>query len=324
VSALELIVARVDSSQTGERLDRFIAWLLEQHGLVEVSKSAVRRLIVAGAVRVNGQRVRRPAFTLALRSRIEASVDRTRLLAARPDATQITSGNVLYLDDDLIAVAKPAGLQTHPGADPRLPSLVSVVTAWLAAERPGVIPYLGVHQRLDRDTTGVVLFALSARANPGLAAAFTGRHVKKTYHALCARPDRALQTDRSRHLKDRLSAAGTGRSARMVPGEAGVLAETTVRIAEQLGPVVLVEAQPRTGRRHQVRAQLAADGFPIVGDVRYGGVRTWPCPTPRVLLHAYSTALPHPISGEPLQIVCPWPEDFQRAVDCYRARARGM
>ena len=324
MSPLEFVAARVDTSQTGARLDRFVALLLERHGLIDVSKSAVRRLIVSGAVRVNGQPIRRPAFALAHRSRIEASVDRARLLAPSRDGIQITSADILYRDGDLLAVAKPAGLQTHPGADSRQPSLVSVVTAWLANERPGLTPYLGVHQRLDRETSGVVVFALSLRANPGLASAFTGRHVKKTYHAVSVTPDRTLEADRPRHLKDRLSAAGTGRSTRMVPAESGVLAETTIRIAEHLGPVVLVEAQPTTGRRHQVRAQLAADGLPIVGDARYGGVRSWRCPVPRVLLHAYSIAFPHPVSGEPLRIVCPWPSDFQRAVDCFRSRAREL
>jgi len=313
----------VDTGQTGARLDRFLALLLERHGLVDVSKSAVRRLIVSGAVRVNGEPIRRPAFAVAHRSRIEATVDRARLLAPSRHGIQITSADVLYLDDDLIAIAKPAGLQTHPGADPRQPSLVSVVNAWLAAQRPGVTPYLGVHQRLDRDTSGVVVFARSLRANPGLASAFTGRHVKKIYHAVSVTPDRALRAGRPRHLKARLSAAGTGRSARMVPAASGVQAETIIRIAEHLGSVVLVEAQPTTGRRHQVRAQLAADGLPIVGDARYGGSRSWPCPVPRVLLHAYSIALSHPVSGQPLQIVCPWPADFQRAVNCFRARARG-
>jgi 23S rRNA-/tRNA-specific pseudouridylate synthase len=194
-----------------------------------------------------------------------------------------------------------------------------VVSAWLSAEQPGSTPYVGVHQRLDRDTSGVVVFARSERANPGLADAFSGRHVTKTYHALCVAPLRRPDAARPRLLKHRLSAVGTGRSARMTPSPVGVLAETAVSIVERLGPVVLVEATPRTGRRHQVRAHLAADGLPIVGDVRYGGAGTWPCPVPRALLHAYSIALPHPISGRPLLIVCPWPDDFQRAVECFRA-----
>ena len=318
MSALTLLVARVERGGTGTRLDRFVASLLEQYGHVDVSKSAIRRLIVSGGVCVNGQAIRRPAFTLAARSRIEARVDPARLAGAGRYSRRLTSADILYLDDDLIAVAKPPGLQTHPGADPTRSSLVSVVSAWLAAQRPGVTPYLGVHQRLDRDTSGVVVFALSARANPGLATAFSQRHVKKTYHALCAAPDRAHGADVPRQLRDRLSPAGTGRSTRMVPARSGVLAETTVRIAERLGPVVLVEAVPTTGRRHQVRAQLAADGLPILGDIRYGEGGTWPCPVPRVLLHAYSIDLPHPTSGIPLSIVCPWPEDFKKTVDCFR------
>jgi 23S rRNA-/tRNA-specific pseudouridylate synthase len=197
---------------------------------------------------------------------------------------------------------------------------VSVVKAWLAAENSETTPYLAVHQRLDRDTSGVVVFALAVRANHGLAAAFHGRQVRKTYHALCARSDDASDSGVARHLKNRLAPEGTGRSTRMVPAPTGVVAETTIRIAERLGPVVLIEARPETGRRHQVRAHLAAEGFPILGDVRYGDARTWSCPVPRVLLHAYSIALPHPVSGAALHIECPWPADFRKAVDCFRRK----
>ncbi len=140
------------------RLDRFVRELLEKHGLPDASNAFVRKLIVAGAVRVNGHPIRRPAFALASRSQMEAFIDPARIDARRGAAAAPGRVAILYQDDDLIAVAKPAGLATHPGADPRRASLVTLVKAWLASKDPGTAPYLGVHQRLDRDTSGVRAF----------------------------------------------------------------------------------------------------------------------------------------------------------------------
>ena len=108
----------------------------------------------------------------------------------------------------------------------------------------------------------------------------------------------------------------------MMPSADGVNAETDVRIVEHLGLAILVEARPRTGRRHQIRAQLAAEHLPIIGDDRYGQRRAWPCPVSRMMLHASSIALRHPVTGAALRIECPWPADFGETLDCFRRRGR--
>src|SRR5262249_30048165 len=160
---------------------------------------------------------------------------------------------------------------TVPTADPRRPSLAAAVKAFLAARRPDAPPaepYLAVHQRLDRDTSGVVLFAIDPAANAGLAAAFAGRAVGKTYDALTRRP-------RAR-LPRRFTADAP------VP-EDGAAARTEPPVAKVLARGLLVEARPLTGRKHQIRTPLARTGAPILGDDRYaprGGTSV-----PRLMLH---------------------------------------
>jgi 23S rRNA-/tRNA-specific pseudouridylate synthase len=179
----------------------------------------------------------------------------------------------------------------HPTADRARPSLTTALESWLAAAGRAI--RLGVHQRLDRDTSGVVAFALSPAANRGLAAAFATHAVEKTYHALTVRP------------RGRVPAAWE--DATPVEGRP---AHTAFRVERALSHALLVEARPRTGRRHQVRVHLAGAGLPLLGDIAHGGP-----PASRVFLHARGLVLPHPVTGEPLRLESPWPADFQAAVE---------
>ena len=176
-----------------------------------------------------------------------------------------------------------------------------------------------MHQRLDRDTSGVVLFATDPRANEGLARAFAGREVEKTYVALTARPaDRCPDEDSASRRRSR--PRGRARARRVaVGGEGAKPAETEVVVREVLADALLVEARPLTGRKHQVRAHLAHAGMPILGDPVYGdaGGRA-----PRLMLHARRLALPHPLTGEPLAIESPLPADFEAVLARLRSAGR--
>jgi 23S rRNA pseudouridine1911/1915/1917 synthase len=279
---------RTSAAHRGRRLDDTLrAWLPEAAGR-PFSKSLIRRLIIAGAVRADGRTLRRPAEALRPGLALEVTLDPTRLPkeAATPGAVA-----VLYEDAFLLAVDKPPGLPSVPGADPARPSLVGAVRAMLLGR--GDSAYLGVHQRLDRDTSGVMLFAKDARANAGLAAAFAGRQARKLYHALVARPLRLPP-----------------RAWIVCTPIGGKQASTEFARIRVLARGLLVEARPGTGRKHQVRLHLAERGWPILGDDRYGAGR----PGLRLMLHAASLALPHPITGAPLRIESPWPEDFRLAL----------
>ena len=273
----------VTARDAGRRLDELLgAWLPEAVGK-PLSKSAVRRLIMAGAVHVGGRPMRRPAYVVASGQRLEARVATERLDARRDEPFAVRPEHVLYEDEWLIAVDKPAGLSTVATADPSRPHVVGAVQAYLKSG------YVGVHQRLDRETSGVVLFTKSRDANPAVARAFAAREVEKTYHAVTARPPAVPPA--------------TWLASTPVDGQA---AETGLRLLETCGPALLVEARPRTGRKHQIRVHLAGADMPILGDERYGGP-----PAPRLMLHATALRLPHPRTGAELHLKSDYPADFR-------------
>lgn len=225
----------------------------------------------------------------------------------------------MLLDDEwLIAADKPAGLPMHATADPRRAHFVGAVKAYLAARAPGSgEPYLGVHQRLDLDTSGVVLFTKDAAANAGLARQFERREIEKVYLALVKRPARL--PPRAWTVSDTLGRLGRGRMGRLAPEDRGVPAHTDFRLLEVLPHALLVEARPRTGRQHQVRVHLANAGLPILGDATYGGATPG---IPRLLLHATRLTLRHPVTGAPLAIASPPPPAFGGAGAPDRTRRR--
>jgi 23S rRNA pseudouridine1911/1915/1917 synthase len=314
-AGVHLLVRRAARADEGQRLaDALAGWLQAALGHA-VPRSRLRAMLAAGAVRVDGVVVRGAGRPLREGQRVEARV-RPEALAPPSERTdrefRLTPQAILYRDDFLLAVDKPPGLPTHPTADPARASLVGAVQDLL--RREGREPYVAVHQRLDRDTSGVVLFAIDRRANEGLARAFAQREVVKTYLAL-ASPPSASPPERFR-IDVALSAAGERRVAIGGPGAKDAVTDVIVR--ERLPSGLLLEVRPRTGRKHQIRAHLAHAGAPILGDSLYGGL---PAPAgARPLLHAAGLSLSHPLSGRRLVLSSPLPADFLAALE--RARRR--
>jgi len=315
----------VTHDEAGLRLDDVLAVRLPAALGRDFSRSEIRRVIMGGAVRVGATIVRRPGLPLAAGLPIEARIDIGRLaLRAEPAAPILGRRDILHQDDDVIAIAKPAGISTHASADPRRPDMVSLVRAYLSAVEPGrsddaAPSYVGVHQRLDRETSGVLLFARAERANAGLARAFADHAVIKVYHALTV----PGQPPARWTLDAPLASSGTGGSARVTASRHGLPARTDCRLLERRRHALLIEARPRTGRRHQVRAHLADAGLPILGDTRYGAPATGQSAAPRVMLHCARLELTHPVTGGPLVLECPWPDDFSRVLERGRERRSG-
>lgn len=298
---------RTTAPHAGQRLDVVVgAWLEARLGR-KLSKSAVRRVIIAGTVREGGVPQRGPGLVLRAGQTFEITVDPSRLevpVARRDPSFVVTPQAVLFEDAALIAVNKPSGLATVPTADPSRPSLVRAVEAYLAKS---VAPrHLGVHQRLDRETSGVVLFVKDPRANAGLAESFAKHRIEKTYHALTAQPE-------GRPLP-------RWRATRPIGAQN---ATTDFSLVEVLERALLVEARPRTGRKHQIRIHLAGAGMPVLGDTLHGPKSaSAPASAERLMLHASRLSLPHPLTGASLVIESPWPEDFRRLLEARRARVQ--
>ena len=306
--------------EDGVRLDVCLErWLPVALDRPLLPRPIIRRLIVAGIVRVNGVVVKRPAWECRAGERIDAAIDVDRLGPLPTDGPPPASWHpqVIFEDEALIAVAKPPGLPTHATADPRRMNLYSALRQTLA----GADPYLGVHHRLDVETSGVVVFTKLESANRALAAQFESRAVEKCYHALVlAEPHLPATWE----CDSRLALIGNRGQARMMPvATGGVRAVTRFVALKRWGTGCLVEAHPETGRKHQIRAHLAARGNPILGDERYGGARLVAGRrVPRTMLHALRIRLTHPLTGGPLEISAPYPEDFEAMIALLSGEAR--
>lgn len=297
----------VDESAAGQRLDNFL-----RRQLKGVPKSHVYRVIRTGEVRVNrgrasadtrlapGDEVRLPPLRLALR-------DEAPAVPAREFA-------LVYEDDHLLAIDKPAGVAVHGGS-----GVAFGVIEQLRRARPRS-RFLELVHRLDKETSGVLLLAKRRSALTRLQAQWRTRAPDKTYTALVvgAWPARLKAIDVALHKT--LDAAGE-RQVRAVPADhpQARAALTLVRVAQAFADFTLLEVTIKTGRTHQIRVHLAQAGHPIVGDPKYGdfvlnrqfargdalaGIRF-----DRMFLHARALAFDHPASGERIALQAPLPAD---------------
>ncbi len=303
---VELRGETVGAAHDGLRLDAWLRLALEPAG-AGLTKALLRRAIVGGGVRVDGRVEHRAGRPLRTGQRVAAVVRVDEWREESSAVEGVASLRVLHEDAWIVAFDKPAGLPTVPTADARRASLVRVAERWLA-ERDGAAEVrLGVHQRLDATTSGVVAFTKSREADRPFARALAEGTVEKTYVAVVRRPAGG-------RLPSRLEGSVDGGDASPRP------AITDVRIVEALGGVLVVEARPRTGRKHQIRIHLARAGAPLLGDVRYGGpAQVGGVAVPRVMLHARRLVLAHPVTGAPLAIEAALPPDVTGLL----ARLRG-
>lgn len=255
---------------------------------------------MAGALRVSGRPLRAPGHVIEQADVLDVLV-RPELLM-REAAPPPAAVRILYEDAALIAVDKPPRLPTVATADPSRAHLVGLVERFLGVRdgSGGAGRPLGVHQRLDRDTSGVVLLVKDPAANAGLATQFAARTIDKTYLALTVRGGRA---PRAAWRADEPVDGNVSEEHGAAPA-----AVTDFRVVETLADGLLVEARPRTGRKHQIRVHLARAGLGILGDDTYGNAKAGGAP--RLMLHAARLRLRHPLTGTALSIESPVPADF--------------
>lgn len=285
----------------GRRLD-VVVGELEEVG----SRAEAQRLIEAGRVLVDGRRM--------AKRHLLAPGERVEVRPQPPAPTDLESEDlgiaVVYEDEHLLIVDKPAGIVTHPSRGHPTGTLVHGLLGRIAGGDDPVRP--GIVHRLDRDTSGLLIVARTPRAHRRLQRMMRDRAVDRRYLALVhgAFPP-AMTIDRPVGRDPRSRVRMTTATAR------GREAVTHLRRLEELGPFTLLEARLESGRTHQVRVHLESMGHPVVGDQVYGrrapdlGLR-------RQFLHACRLAFQHPETGEELEFESPLPQDLTRALEAAR------
>lgn len=291
--------------QAGKRLD----WALHEW-LPEFSRARLQEWIKQKRVRVNGA-PERPSHMLREGDRIEVEPAEMQPLRASAEAIPL---EVLYEDDHLVAIDKPAGMVVHAGAGVDRGTLVNALMhrfqslSELGGDlRPGIV------HRLDRYTSGVLLVAKSDAAHRALADQFAGRQVEKTYLALV---HGKVMADRGRIEKP--IARDPVRRIRMTARlERGRAAWTEYRVLRRFEHFTFLEVRIGTGRTHQIRVHLSSIGHPVAGDRLYGaparveGLK----PLERYFLHAHRIRFLQPFTRQPLVIESPLPEELRSWID---------
>jgi 23S rRNA pseudouridine1911/1915/1917 synthase len=283
----------------GERLDRFVAARSPR-----LSRTHARELIDAGLITVNG----RPAkASLKLDRGDRVMVNIPPEAPPHLEAEEIPL-NIVYEDDDVLVVDKPAGLTVHPApghADHTLANGLLGYLPSLATESDSLRP--GLVHRLDKDTSGLLVVAKNRPAQAALSEQFKSRVVSKTYLVLVRgrlTPEAGvIEADIGRDPRNR---------QRMAVVAGGRAARTEYRVARYFRDHTLLEIRPQTGRTHQIRVHLAAIGFPVVGDAAYGVKSRY---VGRQFLHASRLGFRLPSSGRYVEFESPLPEDLARTLE---------
>jgi len=284
-----------------QRLDLFLAGRLTQY-----SRSRLQQLIKGGFVRVNGESARP--------RQIVRTADTVELVAPAPvkteNAAQDIPLDILFEDNDLLVINKPAGLVVHPGAGHRDQTLVNALLHHCTnlsgiggEERPGIV------HRLDKDTSGCLIVATNDEAHRDLATQFAGRTVEKVYLALVSGNLRSktgsIDAQIARHPvhRQRMAAVSTrGRSAR-----------TDYRVLQEGPEASLIECRIHSGRTHQIRVHFHHLGHPVLGDKLYAPKLAKRFS--RQMLHAWKVAFDHPRTKERLRFEAPVPNDFEDTIE---------
>jgi 23S rRNA pseudouridine1911/1915/1917 synthase len=276
-----------------------------------ITRAEAQRAIAAGLVLVDGV-VRPKSHRLEGGERITVDLGPVRAVPPEPGPLRI-----VYRDEHLAVVDKPAGLPTHPTEGRRTGTLVNrLLAAGLPLADVGDPLRPGIVHRLDAGTSGLLVVACSEAARAGLAEMLRRHELDRRYLALVRG-----EVEHDRFVVD----APLGRRGAKVRLAAvtGRPAETAFEVRERFRGATLLEAAPRTGRTHQIRVHLAAIGHPILGDRRYGGggADAERLGLARPFLHSYRLAFVHPVTGEPVRVETRLPEDLAEALR--RVRGEG-
>lgn len=281
------------------RLDKYVG-----EKCPELSRTHAQRLIADGYITVNGSTAK-ASLKLSVGDRVDINIPPAPSSTPLPEAIPL---NILYEDDDLLVVDKPAGLASHPVPGYPSHTLVNAVLSHVPdlpeaddSLRPGIV------HRLDKDASGVMVVAKNSEAQLNLIDQFKARSVVKAYVVLVKgqlTPDDGVieaPIGRDPRNRKRMAVVAEGREAR-----------TNYHVVRHIGDYTLLEVRPETGRTHQIRVHLSAIGYPVVGDKIYG-VKS--AQVPRLFLHACRLGFKLPSTGEFVEFTSELPPDLAEALE---------
>ena len=304
----------VERSLPEKRLDFFL-----REKFPAVSRAALKRLIEQGHVRVDGKPAK-PTHRPRAGERIEIHWPEPRPAVAQPEEMPL---DILFEDDSLLVLNKPAGLVVHPSPGHEDRTLVNALLHHCKGSLSGIggVARPGIVHRLDKETSGCLVIAKNDETHLSLSAQFSERRVEKIYNAIvCGRLQRQAGEIRAaiaRHPSHRKRMA-------VRHDDTGRAAHTSWRVLEKLNGAALVEARIFTGRTHQIRVHFQFLGHPLVGDGTYGSrqnkelERMTGYQAQRVMLHARRLCFNHPSTARSMAIEAPLPRDCQEALDRLR------
>ena len=294
---IEFVVTENDAKL---RLDQFLV-----KRFPEYSRSRLQQLIRSGFVRLNEQTTR-PRHIVRRGDKIDLREPQLEKIDVPPEPIPL---EILFEDDDLIVINKPAGLTVHPGAGQREHTLVNALLGYCATlsgiggkERPGIV------HRLDKETSGCLVVAKNDIAHRELSKQFAARTVEKIYLALVAGKLRKA----AGVIEEKIGRHPVHRQRMRVTSLRGRTAKTEYRVLRSSGDASLIECRLHSGRTHQIRVHLHHLGHPVLGDKVYAPrvAKNFP----RQMLHAWKLGFYHPRTGEWKRFEAPLPDDFKAAV----------
>ena len=315
------LVGEDDESQ---RVDVFLA-----DKMPDISRSQLQRLIAIGAVQINGSPAKASART--------QHGDMLLVEVPAPKASHIAPEDIpldiIFEDSDIIVINKAKGMVVHPAPGAQDGTLVNALLAHAKGDLSGIggIERPGIVHRLDKETTGLLVVAKNDKAHQSLQQQIKKKTAARKYLALVwGRPpfnEAVVDAPIGRHPGDRKRMTVVDAGMR-VPGRSAV---TELRVQTPLGPCTLLEATLQTGRTHQIRVHCAFAGFPVVGDLQYGGMRKASAEHLRgaqavefnsrvaalhgQCLHAYSLSFDHPRTGERVSFEAPLPQEMRSLIE---------
>ena len=306
---MERFDIQVNSEMAGKRLDVVISACLE-----DISRSYVQKLIEGGSVTVNGDFCNEKKLKVKDGDSISIEFPEPEKLAVLPEDIPL---DIVYEDSDVIVIDKPAGMVVHPANGNHTGTLVNALMYHCGDDLSSINGVIrpGIVQRIDKDTSGLIMAAKNDRAHMSLSEQLSEHSITRRYIALVynnfkedeGTVDAPIGRDPYNRLRNKVIPDGAKGS------DSARHAVTHYKVLKRFGRYTLIEARLETGRTHQIRVHMTHIGHPLVGDELYGPDKN-KLGAKRQMLHAKVLGFVHPVSGEYMEFESPLPEDFEKVL----------